>query len=247
LFSVNDICTKNFTTRVLSDYIFLTHSLLYLSRDRGLEVKYGVLRGIPIIFVTRNFIYIIMSINLDQVIIPLSYFYIRKSPTVFQNISVAGTTGIPDGDWHDLGATIGEGRFEYSRNLGMLELEGYSAPIKGGTYYDNETAAITVPLAELSYNNLYMILHPSSGNYTGHDIHFGGETSTQEFQVVCVVEARAGNSRFHWFCLYNAVLETTLSLQFSKSSPTVYEVTFRAVLDIERNSGQQLGKLHIET
>jgi len=189
-----------------------------------------------------------MSADLQNIIIPLSYFYIRESPTYFTDISVDQSTGWPStigGIWTDVGATIGEGRFEYSRSLGMLELEGYSAPIKCGTYYQNETASITVPLAEVSYDNLYRIIH--SPETSGEDIYFGGDTRTKDYQVLCVVESRAGNGKFHYFALFNAVLESTLSLSFSKSAPTTYEVTFRSVLDITQDPGKQFGKIHIES
>ena len=178
------------------------------------------------------------DINLQNITIPLSYFYIKD--TAGSKTVQLDSEGVASG-WTSLGATIGEGRFEYSRQLGSLELEGYSSPISGGTYYENESATITVPLAELTYNNVLSITQSSQGPY------FGGETTTHETQVLCVTEHRAGSGDFHYFQLFQAVLESSLSLSFSKSSPTVYEVTFRGLLDITQPQGKQLGRIDIAT
>jgi len=179
-----------------------------------------------------------MSIEIQNVIIPLSNFYIATNITTSVLLD---TDGSPVGSWHHVGATIGEGVYEYSREIVSLDLEGETSRITGGTFYGSENLRVTVPVAEVTHTNMLYALPNASGTV----ITLGGDTRTFERSVLLVAEHRAGAGTFHYFLIYRAIVEDTVSFSFSKSDATVVEITFSGVLDISRARGDRLGRVEL--
>ena len=190
------------------------------------------------------------TLKMDEIAIPLSEFYIGTTDLVPDSAEVkAGTSialdsfGVPtDAGWVNVGATIGEGTWEYSRDTIELEIEQVSGIPADGIIYNNDSLTLTVPIAQLVYENLNRALQGDSYSATGGNIiTVGGKTEPEMFSVLLVAEHRAGNGAFHQFVIYKAISAEGTSLSFSKADAMTYEMSCRGLADIDRDKGDQLG------
>lgn len=196
-----------------------------------------------------------MAIRMQEIALPLSEFYVGATTLVPTSAQVkAGTfiamdsKGVPtDTGWFHIGATIGEGAWEYSRDTIELEIEQVSGIPEGGILYNNDGLTLTIPIAQLSYDRLMRALQADAYVATGgHIITIGGKTEPETFSVLLVAEHRAGNGIFHQFCIYKAMSSEGVSLSFSKADGMTYEMNCRGLIDTSRDKGDQLGYAYLQ-
>lgn len=187
---------------------------------------------------------------MDEIAIPLSEFYIGATTLVPDSAAVkTGTVidvdeyGVPtDAGWVNVGATIGEGAWEFTRDTIELEIEQVSGVPADGIIYNNDSLTLTIPIAQMTYENLNRALQGDSYTSTGGTtVTVGGKTEPEMFSVLLVAEHRAGKGVFHQFVIYKAISAEGTSLSFSKADAMTYEMSCRGLIDIERDKGDQLG------
>ena len=191
-----------------------------------------------------------MATRMDEIAIPLSEFYVGVTTLVPDSAAVKSGTvidvdayGVPtDGGWMHIGATIGEGTWEYSRDTIELEIEQVSGIPADGIIYNNDSVTLTIPIAQLEYTRLERATQGDSYSGTGGSIvTVGGKTEPEMFSVCLIAEHRAGKGVFHQFVIYKAISSEGTSLSFSKADAMTYEMTCRGLIDIDRDKGDQLG------
>lgn len=191
-----------------------------------------------------------MATRMSEIAIPLSEFYIGDTALVPTSVEVqAGTaididaSGVPtDGGWEHIGATIGEGTWEFTRDTIELEIEQVSGIPEGGIIYNNDSLTLTIPIAQLAYEKLQRALQADAYTGTGGTIlTVGGKTDPEQFSVLLIAEHRAGNAIFHQFVIYKAINAEGVSLSFSKADGMTYEMSCRGLIDFVRPKGDQLG------
>jgi len=179
-----------------------------------------------------------------NIAIPLSNFYVDV-PVPATGTKVTLTNGVPTGGVH-IGATIGEGVWEYTRDTIELDLEQYSSIPDGGIIFNNESLTMTVPIAEMTKDKLARTVTGDIVSVDGgHLVTLGGKTEPEAFSILLVAEHRAGSGIFHYFMVYNAISQEGVSLSFSKADGMTYEMSCRGLTMMDRSAGDQLGHAFI--
>lgn len=203
-----------------------------------------------------------MAIKMQEIAIPLSEFYIGATTLVPTSTEIkAGTIveldtkGVPVAvGWKNVGATIGEGSMEFTRDTIELEVEQVSGIPDGGIIFNNEGLTMTIPVAQLAYANLQQALQADAYDAAfeapatvspGKILTIGGKTEPATFSVLLVAEHRAGKGIFHQFCIYKCISAEGTTLSFSKADAMTYEIQCRGLLDASRDKGDQLGYYYI--
>lgn len=203
-----------------------------------------------------------MAIKMQEIAIPLSEFYIGATtlvPTSAEikagRIAELDAKGVPVAvGWKNVGATIGEGSMEFTRDTIELEVEQVSGIPEGGIIFNNEGVTMTIPVAQLAYANLQQAMQADAYDAAftapatvspGKILTIGGKTEPTTFSVLLVAEHRAGKGIFHQFCIYKCISAEGTTLSFSKADAMTYEIQCRGLLDASRDKGDQLGYYYI--
>jgi len=196
-----------------------------------------------------------MAINMNQVAIPLSYFYLSTDVTACPTsteVDAGGlieldASGVPtDPRWVDVGATIGEGSLEFTKDTIELSIEQVSGIPKGGILFDNDSVTLTIPMAQQTGENMRNALQGDLIETTGgKTITVGGKTTPTPFACLLVAEHRAGSGIFHQYCVYYCINQEGVTLSFSKADAMTYEMSVRGLVDPDRRKGDQLAYYHI--
>jgi len=191
-----------------------------------------------------------MAVNMGEIAIPLSEFYIGDGTLLPTHAEIESGTvvdlesdGVPTNtDWEHIGATIGEGTWEYTRDTIELEIQQVSGIPDGGILYNNDSATMTIPIAQLHYLKLQRALQADAYATTGGNIlTVGGKVEPDVFSVLLVAEHRSGAGIFHQFVIYKAINAEGVSLSFSKADGMTYEMSCRGLVDATRPKGDQIG------
>lgn len=194
------------------------------------------------------------NLDMKKITIPLSYFYIGATTLVPASSDVkAGTLieldskGVPTvPGWMYIGATIGQGTWEYTRDVIELAVEQVSGIPDGGLIYNNEGLNMTIPIAQLEYDKLQRALMADMYTAgTGKVLTLGGKTEPETFSVLLVAEHRAGKGLFHQFCIYKAINGQGVTFNFSKADAMTFEMQCRGLVDAGRDKGDQLGYVYL--
>lgn len=203
-----------------------------------------------------------MAIKMQEIAIPLSEFYIGATTLVPTSTEVkAGTRieldakGVPTAvGWKNVGATIGEGSWEFSRDTIELEIEQVSGIPDGGIIYNNDSLTLTIPVAQMTADNLDRALQGDvyAAAFTapatvspGKIVTLGGKSDPETFSVLLIAEHRAGKGIYHQFCMYKCISSEGTTLSFSKADATTFEIQCRGLIDVSRDKGDQLGYCYI--
>lgn len=191
---------------------------------------------------------------MDEIAIPLSEFYLGDtslSPTSTEvkagTIIDVDSYGVPtDAGWFHIGATIGEGTWEFTRDTIELEIEQVSGVPADGIIYNNDSLTLTIPIAQLEYERLQRATQGDTYSTTGGNIiTLGGKTEPEMYSVLLIADHRAGSGIYHQFLIYKAISAEGTSLSFSKADGMTYEMSCRGLIDMERDKGDQLGMAFI--
>lgn len=177
----------------------------------------------------------------NTITIPLSEIYIGtidwlpSHEDVLEGKGVElDTHGVPtDPAWCHLGATCGEGEWELNYEEVALEIED------SVIYHDNSSLIITVPISHLIRERFDRVLSALFADVYGTGGYWGGsagsgKTEPEFYSILFVPKSGV----YEQFLMYRGVSSES---SFSKNDATIYTMTMRGFMCLERSEGDQSG------
>ncbi len=164
----------------------------------------------------------------------------------------AHTSGVPSAPqtgFIEVGHTDGESTFSYSSEIEDIMSEQAFGIVD--SYATNQTASLTFTAQERTYNTLQMAfggIGSSQVTTPNADLFYAGGIFALLNRVVILTSPRRDNpAAFEVLTLYKAQSVEGIELPYSRTTPSRYKVTLRAVHDTTRNVGDQLFQWYRET
>jgi len=161
---------------------------------------------------------------------------------------ITHTDGVP-GSGTELGLTQGDTNFSYQLTKKDIEAEQSLAPVDVMSV--SEMAQVETTVLEHTYFTLQRAFDNVGTESVGggYGIWFGGGTGPLAPRTECVmITARQRNAptKFIVGVLYKCYSVEGFKLGFKRGGESVYKVTFKALADLTRNAGDQLGYYRFE-
>lgn len=161
---------------------------------------------------------------------------------------ISHTDGVP-GSGTELGLTQGDTTFAYQLTKKEIEAEQSLAPVD--VMAVGEMAQIETTVLEHTYFTLQRAFdNVGTSSISGGDaFYFGGGTGVLAPRTECVMithRQRNAPTKFVVGVFYKAYSVEGFKTSFKKNGESVYRVVFKALSDLSRDAGDQMGYYRFE-